>query len=106
MVMGAGTVELVAAAAGGCAVHVEVLVLVLWCGRMYSAARAGRAGHWCGGGGLDNGDGNRGAAYGAACQAAEVIMIMMDSKVVEAFKLEVEQVAPEFVAVALAAEPA
>ena len=35
-----------------------------------------------------------------------MIMIMMDSKVVEAFKLEVEQVAPEFVAVALAAEPA
>ena len=52
------------------------------------------------------GMGTEGAAYGAACQAAEVIMIMMDSKVVEAFKLEVEQVAPEFVAVALAAEPA
>ena len=57
-----GRVELVAAAAGGCAVHVEGLVLVLWCGFVYSAAaaRAGRAGHCCGGGGLDYGDGNRG----------------------------------------------
>ena len=54
------------------------------------------------------GMGTEGAAYGAACQGAEVIMIMMDSKVVEAFKLEVEQVAPELVvvAVALDAEPA
>ena len=51
-------------------------------------------------------EGTEGAAYGAAYQAAEVIMIMMDSKVVEAFKLEVEQVAPEIVVVFLAAEPA
>ena len=51
-------------------------------------------------------EGTEGATYRAAYQAAEVIMIMMDSKVVEAFKLEVEQVAPELVvvAVALAAE--
>ena len=51
-------------------------------------------------------EGTEGAVYRAAYQAAEVIMIMMDSKVVEAFKLEVEQVAPELVvvAVALAAE--
>ena len=51
-------------------------------------------------------EGTEGAAYRAAYQAVEVIMIMMDSKVVEVFKLEVEQVAPELVvvAVALAAE--
>ena len=47
-------------------------------------------------------EGTEGAAYGAACQAAEVIMIMMDSKVVEVFKLEVEQVAPELVVVVVA----